>query len=172
LDTVLLNPDQIILNDTMYLENHYWVIELSATGGTPDYTYTWSNGDNTSTVQGLLSGEYWVTVTDANGCTVENFYKVDIPLVIPSVITPNGDGKNDKFRITNISAYEKVTINVFNRWGDVIFSYSGTGAGYEDSSEQWDGTYNGNEAPLGSYVYVIELNDKEESYTGTVTIVR
>ena len=41
-------------------------------GGTADYTYAWNNGENTPTITDLPPGEYCVTVTDDNGCTVED----------------------------------------------------------------------------------------------------
>ncbi|MDN3635829.1 SprB repeat-containing protein, partial [Neolewinella lacunae] len=44
-------------------------LTVVATGGTPDYTYLWSNGQTTATATGLAAGIYTVTVTDANGCT-------------------------------------------------------------------------------------------------------
>ncbi len=99
-------------------------------------------------------------------------YNIEVELVIPSVITPNADGKNDFFKITNINAFEQVDIKIFNRWGDIIFSYDGTGIGYEDQEKQWDGMYNGLELPMGSYVYIVNLKNDKDPYTGTVTIVR
>jgi gliding motility-associated-like protein len=169
---VLTQPSAIQVTDSVYYENHYGAISVSAVGGTPDYTYEWSNGETNNVVNGLFSGDYWLTITDANGCTITNSYNIEVELIIPSVITPNNDGKNDKFRITNIASAKEVDIKIFNRWGDVIFEYSGTGIGYEDSSKQWDGTYNGKELPMGSYVYIIDLKNDEDPSTGTVTIVR
>ncbi|RMG84841.1 MAG: PKD domain-containing protein [Bacteroidetes bacterium] len=40
-------------------------------GGTPDYTYLWSTGATSQTIENLAPGEYCVTITDANGCTEE-----------------------------------------------------------------------------------------------------
>lgn len=45
-------------------------IQCTVSGGTPPYSYSWSNGDNTSTISNLCPGTYSVTVTDAGGCTV------------------------------------------------------------------------------------------------------
>ncbi len=43
-------------------------VALTTTGGTPNYTYVWNNGQNTATATNLLAGTYQVTVTDASGC--------------------------------------------------------------------------------------------------------
>ena len=168
----IVQPTQILVTDTSYFENHYGIIDILAVGGTPDYTYNWSNGEISNYISGLSSGEYWVTVSDANGCLLTNFYKIDIDLIIPSVITPNNDGFNDYFRITNIEAFEEIDIKIFNRWGDIVFSYEGTGFGYADQSKQWDGTWNGKELPFGTYMCIVDLKNNKEAYTGTITIVR
>jgi len=172
MSVMLTQPSAMLIADSLYYEDHYGAISVSAEGGTPDYTYEWSNGETNNVISGLFTGDYWLTVTDANGCAFTNLYNVEVELVIPSVITPNTDGKNDFFRITNINAFEQVDIKIFNRWGDIIFDYSGTGIGYEDQEKQWDGFYNGLELPMGSYVYIVDLKNDKDPYTGTVTIVR
>jgi gliding motility-associated-like protein len=91
------------------------------------------------------------------------------PVEIYSGFSPNGDGINDKWTITNAVQYgDRIRVKVFNRWGEPIFESKGYGA-----AEEWDGTRNGKPMPVGAYYYIVEINDgKTEPYTGTVTILR
>ena len=172
LSLVLENPSPIQISDSVYMDNNYGNIEIIANGGTSPYTYEWNTGDNDAELNNLIAGNYTVTVSDVNNCKIIKTYNIDIPLIVPSVITPNNDGKNDIFRITNIEAYENIKMNIFDRWGDEVFNFSGSGSAY--AGAEWDGSFNGTALPLGSYVYVIEIsnNGEKETFTGTVTIVR
>jgi hypothetical protein len=62
-------------------------INTSIAGGATPYTYTWSNGDTTNSISGLISGTYSVTVADANGCTTNSSISVTSIANGPSVIT-------------------------------------------------------------------------------------
>jgi gliding motility-associated-like protein len=85
----------------------------------------------------------------------------------PTVITPNNDGKNDLFVINFIEQiYPDLKVTIFNRWGSIVFESTG----YE---VPWDGNYNGEPLPMGTYFYRIELNDSENKvYTGPISIIR
>ncbi len=144
---------------------------VSVLGGTSPYSYLWSNGKIDTTITLIEMGEYTVTVTDANGCTAVSSYNHDVPLKIPTCITPNGDKVNDDFEISNIAAYPKLSIEVYNRWGDLLFSFDGTGIEYVSSANRWDGKYNGKDLPMGPYLYIIDLHDNNDPLTGTVTII-
>ena len=58
-------------------------------------------------------------------------------------------------------------MEVYNRWGELLFR----SVGY---TQQWDGRYNDGLVPVGTYYYVIELNDERfpEPYTGPLTVIR
>jgi len=87
--------------------------------------------------------------------------------VFPTVITPNYDGRNDLFVIQHLELlHPECTVTIFNRWGSVVYE----SVGYADP---WDGTYEGEALPMGTYFYRIELNDAEGTvYTGDISIVR
>lgn len=90
----------------------------------------------------------------------------DFDPVFPTVITPNGDGKNDLFVVYNLEKiYPKCQMTIFNRWGSVVFESTG----YENP---WDGTYKGEKLPMGTYYFKLELNDSESTvYNGSVSII-
>ncbi len=85
----------------------------------------------------------------------------------PTVMTPNGDGKNDYFYLEDLNyGYPSCKVIIFNRWGSVIYESSG----YADP---WDGTYKGEALPMGTYFYRVELNDAENTvYTGSINLIR
>lgn len=88
-------------------------------------------------------------------------------LSIPNAFTPNGDGKNDDFKILNQASYQSLQLNVFNRWGELVFSGS--------ASSAWDGTFRGQSQSMGVYVYTatgVCLNGKKVGMNGSVTLLR
>jgi gliding motility-associated-like protein len=112
---------------------------------------------------------YVVTVTDSNGCVGDDDVTVtvlDVELEIPTGFTPNGDGANDLFTITNSVNYPEIRVEIYNQWGNLIFESDGY-------LEAWDGTYDGQAMPTGSYYYVVDLkDDATEPFTGIITIIR
>ncbi len=76
-------------------------IALTATGGTPAYTYSWNNTMTSDSIMGLMAGTYSVTVTDANGCSVTDQTTLTEPnlliLVIDSTGNPTCNGSADGY---------------------------------------------------------------------------
>ena len=80
-------------------------------------------------------------------------------LLVPNVFTPNGDSKNDEFRVLYRSLRE-FHCWVYNRWGKLVYEWT-------DPAKGWDGTINGKPAPEGAYFYVIRAlgTDATAGYT-------
>lgn len=113
--------------------------------------------------------KYTVTGTNKEGCEVSASITIGPGgSVLPNpvnVITPNGDGKNDKWIIWNINRYPDNTVTVFDRAGRRVFYQKNY---YND----WDGTYNGRPLEEGSYLYVITLGNGLNPVKGVLAIVR
>ena len=58
-------------------------------------------------------------------------------------------------------------MQIFNRWGGLVFKSNGGG-----NYQPWDGTNNGEELPVGTYYYIIDLNTGDKPQTGPITIIR
>ena len=112
---------------------------------------------------------YTLVVTSINGCTASDSVKIVVEpryeFVISTVITPNGDGFNDKWFIKNLEFYPNNEVIVFNRFGQKVFGMTG----YDNS---WDGTFGGSPVPDGTYYYVLKFSDADESFNGAITILR
>ena len=147
-------------------------ITLTVSGGTAPYAYTWLPLANTSKITGLTAGNYAVTVSDANACVVSTSFVVkefclDGGDGIDNTITPNDDGKNDKWVVPGLERFPNNEVYIYNRWGSIVFSKKP----YDNS---WSGqNASGEELPSGAYYYLIKLNDPDNStLSGSITIIR
>lgn len=116
---------------------------------------------------------YLVTGTAENGCISTDTALV---YIIPNcfnfatvnAFSPNDDGVNDRFRFITAGDDGLVSMEIYNRWGKMIFNTNDIDAG-------WDGTDgNGHPQELGSYIYVIytSCDGKEQRLSGSVTLLR
>ena len=85
-------------------------------------------------------------------------------ILIPTAFTPNGDGMNDVWEINTLAGNNEVIVEIYNRWGEIIF-YS---KGYP---EPWNGTYKGSLVPEGTYAYIVRV-DADKVYRGVVLVAR
>ena len=155
------------------VDNNDGSVEVFPTGGYEPYTYSWSNYTEEALNSEIQSGFYRVTVIDNNGC--EYYQEVEVPssdlscITAYSAFSPNGDQNNDYWHIDNIELYPDALVEVFNRWGDRVYSTKKYINAWEGA---WQGMYENNPLPSATYYYVITLNNDEEPIAGTVTIVR
>jgi gliding motility-associated-like protein len=86
---------------------------------------------------------------------------------IPNGFSPNGDTKNEKWIIDNIDQFPDNTVEVYNRWGELLYYYN-------NYNGQFDGKFKGKDLPVGTYYYVINLNHPAytKPFTGPLTIFR
>lgn len=135
-------------------------ITVLAAGGSPLYTYGWVNSGVTNpTNANIAAGNYTSYVTDNNGCmdSLDIVLDCEAPaLVIPQLISPNGDGQNDVWYIQNLIYYPENNVKIFNRWGNEVFNAN-------PYNNDWGGVSNISFAigtgilPTGTYFYVIDL---------------
>ncbi len=138
----------------------------------------WSTGEKTFAILVTEPGKYSVTSFSASCISKDSIFietKIcDCQVVVPSAFSPNGDGMNDIFRPLNATncKVENMELNVFNRWGDLIYSS-------EDIQKPWDGTYKGEPVSVGVYLWTLAYKVRGEnaepqtgSMTGNVTVLR
>jgi gliding motility-associated-like protein len=145
---------------------------ITVDGGTPGYSFLWSNGATTQNLSDVSEGTYALSVTDANGCTADSLVVViDGQFgIIPQLVTPNADGHNDTWVIPCIENYPDAVVELYNRWGNLIFKreggYKNDWAGY---SEGMLNVGNGR-LPAATYFYVIKLNNDTKPLTGYIEL--
>jgi gliding motility-associated-like protein len=128
-------------------------------------SWSFGNGSSSSNVSDnsnyTAPGIYSITlmITNSDGCQASVTKTLEIndqEFLIPDAFTPNGDGKNDLFEIKGIERYPDNELQVFNRWGNLVYSMKS----YRNT---WDGTPNAKsigsgKLPAGTYFYIFLLN--------------
>ena len=116
-------------------------------------------------------GSYEVTlvITDSYGCSDTARREISVTLLplVPTAFSPNKDNNNDLLFVKG-GPFEKMVFRVYNNWGELVFETT-------DQKTGWDGTYKGQDAPIGVYVWVLDVdmfNNKSVKKTGDVTIIR
>ncbi|MBX9852911.1 MAG: gliding motility-associated C-terminal domain-containing protein, partial [Cytophagaceae bacterium] len=184
-DTVVINKGTSGLvtnltadNDTICAGSS---VDLNVTtiGGTGTLQYTWASSDNSFNVtnnsatvsvtpaEGTIS--YFVVVSDANGCTspIDTAKVTGIgpqSLVVPNLITPNGDKHNDCFIIkdaNNLDILPGSTFEMYNRWGQAV---------YKDDDLR-SGDFCGASLADGMYYYLIKSGCGDKEYKGWLHII-
>ncbi len=135
----------------------------------------WSTGSSEPEIEIRDSGTYWVTVSDFL-CMARDTVQIYIEqcscaVNIPTAFTPNGDGRNDLFRviIEPDCPIDNYQMFIYNRWGERVF-VSGV------PSEGWNGMYKNEPSEPGSYFYEVQFDYGSRKYKyykkGDLTLIR
>ncbi|MEM6841817.1 MAG: gliding motility-associated C-terminal domain-containing protein [Bacteroidota bacterium] len=142
----------------------------------PNILWTTPFGDflNTTTLPANQGGTYVVEVTNEFGCSTIDSVEV-IEDCRPTIVAPNAfrpNGVNSEFFVyPRYVSNDDFEVRIYNRWGELVFQSN-------SKDFRWDGTYNGQPAPLGSYPYVITFKSDTDDTGGIleerggVTIIR
>ncbi|MEI6575304.1 MAG: gliding motility-associated C-terminal domain-containing protein [Bacteroidota bacterium] len=177
LDTVhikLLPKPVVNLGLPMYLCD---LPQIVLDGGTylDSVTYEWPDGSTNRYFNVFEPGNYWVKVYMGNCVSEDNIDIMDCSLLeLPNIFTPNGDGKNERFKPKKTGEIVEYQIEIFNRWGNMVYQS-------DKLEEGWDGRTdsNGADCPDGVYFFVARYvahifpqPDTQRKLTGTVTLMR
>ena len=151
-------------------------IQLQGSGPVGTYLWTPATGLNATNIinpfaSPVVTTTYTLRITTSQGCTGTGDVLVSIiPYCVKPMnsFTPNGDGINDRWLITNGPCLKRAMVSVYNRYGNKVYESS-------DYKNDWDGTYNGKPLPDATYYYVIQyelINGEKPLAKGDVTILR
>lgn len=173
-DTIIVGNNKVIIGlgaDQFLCENTR--ISLDP-GGPEGASYLWQDGSTTDTYVAERTGVYHVTA-NKNGCaatdTIQVSYeKCDCLFSVPSVFTPNADGKNDFFTaiIEPTCPVSEYIMQIYNRWGERVFTA-------KTPADKWDGNHRGQLAEVGTYMYQLNFKgakDKMFIKKGDLTLLR
>lgn len=150
-------------------------VELKGSAGGTNVSYYWTPDYNIVTssllnpvVSPLTDTTYILHVESAAGCgsaTDTVFVRVYKRIEIPNAFSPNGDGINDTWSISQMNTYPEGNVSLFNRNGQILFHSTGY-------NRPWDGTYNGKPVPVGTYYYIIDLKNGLSKFSGWILVIR
>ena len=171
INVIFEKPLNLPATDTTICDGDTAVFDLSGM----KESYSWFDGSTAPIRKFTEKGQYALTVTNKCGEFTQmfdvNISHCECPFFVPNAFTPNGDGTNDEFKVGHSCDLSEYTIQIFNRWGQMVYES-------HDSQEGWDGTFAGQEVPEGIYTYKIQYLwyvyglDRVREHTGTITIMR
>jgi gliding motility-associated-like protein len=175
-DLVLdLGPDRIIdAGDSLVLAPKAINFSPTSIVWTPTNGFAGSNQLKVA-VTPTVSSVYQLTLKSKEGCSITDLIAVTVQkrlrVYIPNAFAPTDDGPNRIFSVYPGPEVVQVrTLKVFDRWGELVYQ----GANLTNT-EGWDGRFRGEAAPMGTYVYVVEVELKDgrkEVLKGGVTLLR
>lgn len=186
----ITQPAEIMVDlgaDILLNDGDNAILEPEVLNGIAPFTYVWQPADSTLSCGDCLNPivssvlfdkRFDFIVTDANGCTGEDFIMVRTrkikEIFVANAFTPNDDGNNDALYVQGNPYVAKVkTFRVFDRWGELV--YEVTDVNPNDEAVGWDGTYKGQAMNGNSFVWFAEIEYADgdvRTYQGSVILIR
>ncbi|GAB5417804.1 MAG: hypothetical protein Crog4KO_24480 [Crocinitomicaceae bacterium] len=156
---------------------------INTSTGSTSYSWDFGNGNTSTDLDPnntyFANGSYLVTLSVSNdlGCTDStseiitiNTVTNEISTLIPNAISPNGDLRNDVWKLEFLELlYPNARVEIYNEWGQMVFESDG----YD---EPWDGRYNGDYVPDGTYYFIIDLKDsgdpEQDIFKGALLVLK
>ncbi|MFB6456151.1 PKD domain-containing protein [Chitinophaga sp. Hz27] len=150
-------------------------VQLAARNLGNGTTYAWipvTGLDNATIINPMATltadHQYLINMTTTNGCVTTDTMLVRVrgndSIFIPNTVTPNGDGKNDKFVVVGLDKYPGTPLYIYNRWGNQVYQ-----------NKNYDNSWNGNGLNEGTYYYILKLHlqsGETKDYKGWILLIR
>ncbi|MBQ7984858.1 MAG: gliding motility-associated C-terminal domain-containing protein [Bacteroidales bacterium] len=190
--TVIPYPEVHIAFNPAYIDvdNPILMITDSSTNA---YTSKWSFSDGGMMTGKSVNYQFHDMSVDEASIHLESYNELNcmstgdttVPIVlfsvwVPNAFSPDNDGDNDRFFFMTQNDLQDVVFNIFNRWGEKVYSYEKKLYGHsEDGGVEtlgWDGTYKDKDVPVGTYVWRLSYkrvgSTKIYDRKGSLTLIR
>jgi gliding motility-associated-like protein len=136
-------------------------------------SYLWSTGSVNNSISINNAGNYWLQVTDTNGCKGRDSFRLitkdcNIDVYFPNSFTPNNDRLNDTYKPKAYGRLRSYHIMIFNRYGERLFESW-------NILEGWNGMYKGAKQEIGAYVWKCSYqlgDEKMKNKSGSLMLIR
>jgi gliding motility-associated-like protein len=136
-------------------------------------SYLWNTGSTNKSIVANNGGNYWLKVTDANGCVGDDSVTLsqkdcNIGVFFPTSFTPNNDGLNDLYKPKLYGRLDAYHLIIYNRYGQKLFES-------RNITEGWSGKFNGEMLAAEAYVWQCWYQltgGNVQSKSGTILLIR
>ena len=157
----LSNPTFTTMNNSTNADSYEWYVGTNFISSNQNITQTFNT-----------VGQHCITLKAMNKCGTDTavacgLVEKKVNLFIPNAFSPNGDSKNNIFRVLSSEPLSKFELTVWNRWGQRIF-------GSNDINTGWNGKFKGEPCSTGVYFYTLNyiIGNESQYQDGDITLIR
>ena len=161
-------PPQFALDTVVICEGDSAFFAVSFDEGT---TYLWQNGSADTSAWTADPGHFWLQETNICGTETDSGFVIIQPaqpaIVLPDIFTPDGDGTNDQYYVSGAVLTESFRMDIYNRWGRLMFSSA-------DPAASWDGSGDNGTVTAGTYFIVFtyrNCQNEEKKTHGLIEVI-